>query len=77
MLKILRSLLLTTAIILTMSIVGMADQPPDPGSGGPGSGDLPVGGGSPIGEGLAMLLSFGVAYSLKKYYDIKKKRLNE
>ncbi len=29
----------------------MADQPPDPGTGGPGTGDIPVGG-SPIDGGL-------------------------
>lgn len=77
MLGILRRLFLATAIVLTLSIVTMADQPPDPGSGGPGSGDLPVGGGSPIGGGLIMLISFGVAYGLKKVYDIKKINLNE
>lgn len=77
MLGILRRLFLATAIILTISIVSMADQPPDPGTGGPGSGDLPVGGGSPIGGGLVMLLSFGLAYGLKKVYEIKKLHLNE
>ncbi len=77
MLGILRRLFLATAIILALSIVTMADQPPDPGAGGPGSGDLPVGGGSPIGGGLVMLLSFGVAYGLKKVYEIKKIHLNE
>ena len=77
MLRILRSLFLATSIILTMSIATMADQPPDPGSGGPGTGDLPVGGGSPIGGGLIMLFSFGIAYGVKKVYDIKKLHLNE
>ena len=77
MLRILRNLLLTTAIVLTLSFAAMADQPPDPGTGGPGSGDLPVGGGSPIGGGIVMLFSFGIAYGLKKIYDIKKLNLNE
>ena len=77
MLGILQKFFLATAIILTISFATMADQPPDPGSGGPGSGDLPVGGGSPIGSGFVMLLSFGVAYGLKKVYDIKKINLNE
>lgn len=77
MFKILRSLILAAAIIFTMSVAVMADQPPDPGSGGPGTGDLPVGGGSPIGGGLIMLLSFGVAYGMKKVYNIKKLHLNE
>ncbi len=77
MLGILRRLFIATTIVLTVSFVAMADQPPDPGTGGPGSGDLPVGGGSPIGGGLIMLLSFGAAYGLKKVYDIKKIHLNE
>ncbi len=77
MLGILRRLFLATAIVFSISIATMADQPPDPGSGGPGSGDLPVGGGSPIGGGLVMLLSFGMAYGIKKVYDIKKIHLNE
>lgn len=77
MLGILRRLFIATAIVLTLSFLTMADQPPDPGSGGPGSGDLPVGGGSPVGGGLIMLVSFGLAYGLKKVYDIKKINLNE
>lgn len=77
MLRILQRLFLAAAIILTISFVSMADQPPDPGTGGPGSGDLPVGGGSPIGGGLVILLSFGAAYGLKKVYDIKKIHLNK
>ena len=45
-----------------------ADAPPDPGSGGPGGGDLPVGGGAPLSGGLVMLISMGVAYGFKKVY---------
>lgn len=46
-----------------------ADAPPDPG--GDPTGD-PVGGGSPIGGGLIILLSLGAAYGSKKFYDSKK-----
>jgi hypothetical protein len=46
-----------------------ADQPPDPG--GDPTGD-PVGGGSPIGSGLVILLSMGAAYGGKKIFDSKK-----
>lgn len=49
----------------------LADQPPDPGTGGPGTGDIPVGGGSPIGGGLVILISLGVAYGFKKVYSGK------
>lgn len=75
MLGILRRLLLTTAIIFIVSIVTLADQPPDPGTGGPGTGDIPVGG-SPIGGGLILMLSFGVAYGLTRVYYINKIKLN-
>lgn len=47
-----------------------ADQPPDPGTGGPGSGDIPVGG-SPIDGGLIILISLGVAYGFKKIHTGK------
>lgn len=51
-----------------------ADEPPNPG-GGPGSGDLPVGGGSPIGEGLLLTLIFSVFYSIKRSLKtLRKKR---
>ena len=49
----------------------MADLPPDPGGGGPTG--TPVGGGSPIGGGLIIMLSLGVAYGSKKAIDIRKK----
>lgn len=49
----------------------MADAPPDPGGGGP-TGD-PVGGGSPIGGGLIIMLSLGAAYGSKKVLDVRKK----
>jgi len=49
-----------------------ADTPPDPGGGGPGSGDLPVGGGAPIGGGLIIMLVMSAVYSAKKLYQAKK-----
>ncbi|MCB0805740.1 MAG: hypothetical protein KDC05_08060 [Bacteroidales bacterium] len=47
-----------------------ADNPPDPG-GGP-TGD-PVGGGSPVGSGLVILMSLGATYGMKKIYNLKNK----
>ncbi|MCD4684254.1 MAG: hypothetical protein K8R86_13295 [Bacteroidales bacterium] len=73
MLKILRKLLLTTVLLLPLTFISFADQPPDPGGGGPGGGDLPVGGGSPIGSGLVLLLSLGMGYGAKKVYQNKKR----
>ncbi|MBN1338112.1 MAG: hypothetical protein JXA03_02250 [Bacteroidales bacterium] len=67
--KIIR--LLTLILILSLSplfIAGtFADEPPNPG-GGPGSGDLPVGGSSPLGSGIAILLSLGAGYGIRKAY---------
>ena len=57
-------------IMLLFSTSLFADNPPDPG-GGP-TGD-PVGGGSPIGGGLFMLITMAIAYGGKKFYDIRKK----
>ncbi|MEZ5197645.1 MAG: hypothetical protein R2764_15030 [Bacteroidales bacterium] len=44
--------------------------PYDPGIGG-GSGNAPVGGGAPLGEGLIVLLSMGVCYGVKKWKAMK------
>ncbi len=60
-------------IALTFSVQSIyADAPPDPGGGGPGTGDLPVGGGAPLTGGLAMLIAMGTAYGLKKVYTRNK-----
>lgn len=47
-----------------------ADLPPDPGTGGPGNGDIPVGG-TPIDGGLIVLISLGITYGFKKVYKGK------
>ena len=72
--------LFTTLILITILLVfplfisqSFGDLPPDPGSGGPGGGDLPVGGGSPLGSGLFILLSLGVSYGLSKIHSFRKK----
>ncbi len=48
-----------------------ADLPPDPGTGGPGTGGVPVGGGSPIGGGVFLLIALGAAYGTKKMAEAK------
>lgn len=73
MLKILRKLLLTTVLLLPLTFISFADQPPDPGGGGPGGGDEPVGGGSPLGSGLVLLMSLALGYGAKKVYRNKKR----
>lgn len=63
------TLLLVSSLIFMLSPLFItnviADAPPDPG--GDPTGD-PVGGGSPIGSGLVILASLGLAYGAKKVY---------
>lgn len=47
-------------------------QPPDPPE-DPQSGGEVVGGGAPIGSGLAILLTLGAAYGGKKVWDFRRK----
>ena len=72
--KVIRNILVVTLFICfsLLATTIFADQPPDPGTGGPGTGDIPVGGGSSIGGGLIMLLTLGVAYGSKKFFEIRK-----
>ncbi|MCB0804645.1 MAG: hypothetical protein KDC05_02550 [Bacteroidales bacterium] len=56
-------------IMLFVSTIVLGDNPPDPG-GGP-TGD-PVGGGSPIGGGLFILMTMAVAYGTKKIHNLRK-----
>ena len=73
--KIIRSIIVVVFLLATpifMSNV-FADAPPDPGGGGPGTGDLPVGGGAPIGGGLIIMLALGAVYGGKKTFDAKNK----
>lgn len=68
--------LLRIVIILFMFILPahlLADEPPDPG-GGPGSGDLPVGGGAPVGEGVSLLIILSAGYLSKKVFNANKDR---
>lgn len=56
-----------TIVLLLISIIIIAQPLPyDPGIGG-GSGNAPVGGGAPLGEGLIVLLSMGICYGVKKW----------
>ena len=68
--KIISTLLLLMALLLSPFFINdiFADQPPDPGTGGPGTGDIPVGGGSPLDGGLVLLISLGITYGFKKVY---------
>lgn len=51
-------------------------NPSDP-PGAPQAGDQPIGGGAPVGSGLAILLSLGAGYGAKKAYNYYKKDKEE
>lgn len=73
--KIIRNIFVLTLFICFSLLATpiFADQPPDPGTGGPGTGDIPVGGGSSIGGGLIMLLAFSAVYGSKRFFETRKK----
>jgi hypothetical protein len=59
--------ILFLAIIILASLQLSAQGPPPP-PGDPSSGGEIVGGGAPIGSGIAILLSLGAAYCGRKVY---------
>jgi hypothetical protein len=73
-------IIITTFLIFTLLLfnpfvnTALSDLPPDPGTGGPGTGDIPVGGGSPLEGGLILLISLGVTYGFKKLYSGRKEK---
>ena len=56
-----------TIFISTISFAQLTN--PGDGSGGVGGAPGPVGGGAPVGSGLIVLLSMGVAYGSKKIFN--------
>lgn len=73
--NLLKNISLTLLFSLMLSLPSVfADEPPPPG-GGPGSGDPPVGGGTPVGEGLVLLIAMGAGYASKKIFQIRKNLL--
>jgi hypothetical protein len=70
--KVILNLIITGLFIVVPVIMVTASAPPPPPPGGPGGG-TPIGGPAPIGSGIVMLLSMGVAYGAKKIYDARKK----
>lgn len=70
--KKINSLVLIIGFLLLS--LGAISQPPPPPENPQTivSGNNPVGGGAPIGNGLFVLLALGVAYGFKKFLDIRK-----
>ena len=63
-------LMILTIIHLPEAILGQ----PDPGDNGGGG---PLGGGAPIGGGLGILLALAMGYGVKRWWDARKRHLNE
>ncbi len=57
--------------LLSLPIMIFAQPHPNNGGGGPGGGNAPVG--APLGSGLVILLSLGIAYGGSKVYQWRKK----
>jgi len=63
-------------LFYVVSINGQVPPHPNDG-GGPGSGDIPVGGGASIGGGFLILLSLAAGYGSKKIYEYRKRSLED
>ena len=72
--KVLAVTLVILTATLSTNLFAQVPPPPPPSHGS--SGNQP-GGNAPIGGGLLILLSLGVAYGGKKIYDMKKEKLEE
>jgi hypothetical protein len=59
---------------LLISIPAFADDPPPPPTHGE-VGDIPAGGGAPVGEGIFILAMLGIAYGSYKFYQDRKKMI--
>ena len=61
------------AIIIALYVNPVvADSPPNPPQEHGGNGDLPPGGGAPIGKGTFLLIGMAAAYGVTKLYQHKK-----
>ncbi len=76
--KIFKKIILSAIFIFAISALSAQTPPPPNGGQTPEeSGSTPVGGGAPIGSGIAILLALGAGYGGKKIYDYKKRNLVE
>lgn len=77
-----RSIGIVLLIFILVVAVGVAvygappppGQPPDPPD--PGGGDVPIGG-SPIAEGVMILISLALGYAGRKLYNARKRKISE
>ena len=68
--KYLSFIFATLFLIFSFTAFAEMTGPEDPG-GGPELGDPPLGGGAPVGSGVAVLVLLGIGYGGKKVYDLR------
>lgn len=77
MIKVFVKQLFLTVLLLTGSALVNnlhADPPPPPPGGGHGqAGNQTGGGAAPLGGGIALLLTMGAAYGVKRVFDARKR----
>ncbi|MGM0532065.1 MAG: PID-CTERM protein-sorting domain-containing protein [Bacteroidota bacterium] len=66
---------MSTTVLAQDSRSAPPPPPDDPSSPTSGSSNGPVGKGAPIGGGMGILLALGAAYGGKKFYDYKKRNV--
>lgn len=62
-----------TILFLFFHLHVFSDTPPDPPGGGPGGGDLPVGGSAPLFGGTGILISLALSYLAIRLKTLTKK----
>jgi len=67
-------ILISLALIMFLAIDSYA-QPQPPGH--DATGNVPGGGGAPIGGGLLILIGMGVAYGAKKIFQLRKENIQD
>ena len=72
--KTIITLLVIIASVTTLNLFSQAPPPPPPDHGSTGNQN---GGNAPIGSGIFILLGLGAAYGGKKFYDVRKEKLEE
>lgn len=67
-----KKLILLSIFLMIGSMAILAQDPPEPPSDA-GSGGGPVGGGSPVGSGLVIMVALAAGYGTRKIYQAKRK----
>jgi hypothetical protein len=63
-----------TFLMISFNLPSIMLGQPDPGN---NSGGGPLGGGAPIGGGLGILLALALGYGLKRWWNNRRRHLNE